>query len=790
MKTFNFFIIAMLAAILFSPNAVAQDQNGGLFANTTLGYQNSLSVQSLKILNYVAPGCDNSADFVYSVAFTYHEWGTPSGPEIHTFPSIPGGNGEKSFTVAITYDLRANTYVIRQTPIQWDLFINGVLCEDCMTDLTTLQGIGCGNMATQHITFTHQSGDSWVHQGVADIIIRPKLIATAYQCYYCTSYCPWPLDDECCGSETPDAGWVDYSTTTNGTPMEDQAPELRFRAVLPGVSFTDTIGTFDTPQVLTCILRDPPGDQSYGEWTETTEQCFGTTTYAGTGTESSQWAQAKVGIGGEFLGFEYNVYASGGVSASIENETTIGNEYLTCVETSQTYTTGDNGIADDLFIGSSLKYLYGMARTIFWEDCIAYYSDGFAMRPVSTNSTFALNESAIRNIKIPELEAEIEDLPILSDPWKDKMAQLSAWEQALDMNDQIKEEATGGSTAEFFSTTGAAQTNTITTTTSQTKFIDMKVRLNNGLEWEYGTSIGCCEVSEGGEFNIRTEYGSTATSSNVWTNTMSFKLGDDDDVTPGVTDNLVDQFYVQVMPDRVFGSYVFELLENSITSCPYEGGYQIEQPQLWVGNTGDSTMTIENIPVGESVDFPLIICNNSNRPVDYWLDVNDATNIHSAEIQAFGATLIGNDYDPVNVGAGACVNANLSFTQQSLDDLVHENIEIQLRGCDEPVIINSNVKISAYFGSGVGINEATSASGWFAVSPNPSNGIFRITPKGSGAAMTLFVTDMLGRTVITPVLASGAGNTEIDLGHVSSGMYILVAERDGARQSTRLIVER
>jgi hypothetical protein len=802
MKHYYRISIAFLAIILTIPSVQAQDHQEGLpLENLTMGYQNKIICTEFKVMNYIAPGCEFNEAFNYSIAFNFDAWGQPSSDNIINFPSLPGGHGPQTFTVRATYKIMANgtdpngSYgVVRQNPIAWDMYVNGELCVDCFVGLVDVAGnMGCNTFLTQDVTFTHTAGSAYDNGGVQQISLRPRQIALAYQCYQCLEYDFWPFDDDCI-SWIP-GGWVDYSTTTGGNPMENQAPEFRFNAVFVGVTFTEVVGQFDTPQVITCILRDPPGDKSYGEWTSTQSQCFGTSSFAGTGTNSSQWAEVQIGIGGDFLGFEYEVYASGGVSASIDNEMSTGYEYMTCIETTQSYTTSDDGAPEDLFIGSSVTYDYGMGRTIYWEDCVAYYKDAFAMRPVATSTEFALPESAILNIKIPELEEEIANLAPGGIAWTDRMNQLDVWQQAIDLNNEIKAEATGGTVKEFVSSNGAAAGEEWTTTTSQVKAIEMKVRLENGLSVEYGASIGGSGVSAGGEFNIRTEYGSTSTASNVWTNTMSYKLGDDDVVS--TSQGLVDEFYVKVMPDPVFGSYVFELIEfNSYTSCPYEGGQQIEQPQLWVGSENQEEMTISGVPIGTNATFPVLVHNDSQRQVTYRLSVPVGGNEDGAVVTYNGVNL-NNGTVPITLAAGATQTINVLLAQNTPGNLSFENVQLQLgSGCYANATANeiddeiepSIVELTAYFGT-VGINDINGANGWFSVSPNPSNGIFRLMPKSNSGQMTITVTDLQGRTVLNPILASGAGNTEIDLSHVATGMYLLVAERDGERQSTRLMVE-
>ncbi len=771
---------AFLAMVLSFASLSAQ-QIGDLVVNTTSEfpfanpdqpYGNRLNVWTFEILDdpSVSLGCDNQ--FKYSVNYLPEPYDNPSSADKAFWPTLPGGPGMKQFTARITYKVMAhpNQYRFMQDD-NFYVFINGVECTDCFTVAVWEAGeISCDEAITQLVTVHYPATDVYETDGIWDFALSPQLSTSAYDCN--TS---WDWDCLC------DA----YNGLTGYELHYDELPSIRFTAVMAGSSFTEQLGNFTTPENLTCILRDPPGDMSYSRWEQGTTQCFGSSFYSSTETEVSTWSSVKYGFGVPLL-FDAEIEGTLTTSTAESNSETY--EVQTCVDISTAYETNSGGIpADDLFIGSSINYAYGMATTVHREGCEIIKQQGLAIAPLTQVTEFAHRESHIRQTVIPQLEAVIDILTPGSIESDAKIAQLDVWNQSLAMNDEIKAEAAlyDLNPIENWSS-GTIKENTVTLSSSETRAIDMKVRLSAGLGIGYTLDLGWAEVAQNLQIDLRTEYGSTETNISETENTLFYSMQDNDDDQNGGN----DVFSVNIMKDNIFGTSVFVLNEEtSVTSCPYEGGVAVEQPQLWIGAEGQSTMVVENVPVGETADFPIILCNqNPTRTVDYLLTANSLTVNDNAIITAFSTDLNSNDQTQPYPPNSQCITGTLSLEQFYLDVLDYEDIEILFSsGCGDD--ISSSVLISAHFSNTDGVQELTGTNGWFAVSPNPSNGIFRLTAKGVQAPMTFTVTDLIGRTVLAPRMTGGSDNLEIDLSEFPSGMYILIAEKDGQRQTTRLMLE-
>jgi hypothetical protein len=774
-------LFATLAMLLNLTPCSSQDQVGTEELNITSGapfpgnpsapWGNGMAMYRFEILDssLVNIGCDSS--FKYSVAYRTSTVENPSSTDKSFWPTLPGGPGMQKFTARIQWKVWKSYYVYRFYEPDWDVYINGELCNECYTEVANESGVvNCPGIPTEIVTVHYPATDAYDTDGEWEFALRPHLTSA------------WNCNEECCNWTCTSYCQIGFDGNT--TIPDNVFPEIRFNAIMAGVSFTSVLGTFTTPQTLTCILRDPPGDASYSTWGASTSQCFGSTFFSSTETEESAYVKVKYGIGVPGV-FGAEIDAT--LSASMTETNSETYEVRTCVEAIQTTSTTATGPPDDLFIGNAILYNYGMASTITRDACVVTKTHGLAMAPLSQVSDFTYPESEIRGTIIPQIESVLGIFPPGSVEYENNLAQLDVWEQALAMNEEIKAEAQSANVPAELFVSGGSETYSLTTTTTESKIIDMKVRLSAGIEANLTADLpwgGGVEANA--QFNIRTEYGQSESSTIEYSNTSSYFMSDDDNGINGGNDN----FSVNILQDKVFGTFVFALDENvSKTSCPYEGGIPIEQPQLWVGSEGESSMTLNDVPVEEVAEFPIILCNdNPTRTVEYLLTVNNLSNGNNAILTALGNPLSGTAQQPIPIAPNSCQTATLVLQQLNTDLLNYDDIEIILTsGCGDSQI-RSSILISANFTEDVGINEMNSANAWFTVSPNPSSGIFYLNPKLNNSAMTITVTDLIGRTVLAPRIANATGNTAIDISNVTVGMYLLVAEINGERRSTRLVV--
>jgi len=568
--------------------------------------------------------------------------------------SLPAGTGDGTewFDVSFKASYLNMGYNSLSSP---QVFVDTAYCPNCFI---SEQSAEIGANYSSHTFRIGHYGNGWLKNGVKDFTLR---------------------------------------FSRNGSP--NPVLDIRFRVVLVGLAFTEVIGYYDAPSLPLFILRDPPGGASYSSLSTGTTTCFGQSHSVNAGTEENAWYKAKLGVAGEaglFVTTEFELYAEAGVDVTMSRSETNTYEYETCLEATSEFTTADNGTPDDLFIGSAVRYAYGMALWVERTECGHVHKWGsFASTPVEVLSSYHYNESYIIATVIPNLQQTIASMQPGTPAYAKAVDQLGVWQQALDLNAWIKQRADSAVTRSF-NGGNAGFTYTQQTTTDTSRAIEYTAALDEGLKAEFCFEAGGSGISAGGSMKMKTDYGNGQTSSNMTTNTMSYHLEDGD---------VFDNFSVEVSLDEVFGTYVFAMdSANSRTSCRYEGGYALDQPSLSVGTPGNTSMAMNEAPIGTAVNFPLVICNNSDTTRTYYLRFSAVTNAQGAVLQAFGNTLNSNDNGiPLELLGGQCITTNLSLTQPNVGVLDFPNINLYLYSlCDEeyPPYIRSYVTISAHYGAG------------------------------------------------------------------------------------------
>jgi hypothetical protein len=336
--------------------------------------------------------------------------------------------------------------------------------------------------------------------------------------------------------------------------------------------------TTQAPTLPTLILRDPPGDQSFAYLEENSTTCHGYGMSIGSTNSTEAWASVKLGASGSvgiIAETEYEVYAeiSGGLEIGMTR--TSAEEYELCYSTTTGYQTNpENGLVgdgDDVFIGTATNYAYGMYRTFFPPavPCsLPQIRNELILSPVGTTNTIVFTQDHILNNVIPGIQQNLAGLDPSSAAYETLSDQLEVWQQAVAINEELKAEAEFTTGTSFVG--GPALDESVSLTTSEIKSIEMNMYIDAFVAAEIGAEVNGTGASGGVRVRARTDQGSTSFSSNQNTNTVGYHLQDDD---------MTDSFSLDILTDKAFGTPVFVLDEQqSQSSCPYEGGFQIDQP--------------------------------------------------------------------------------------------------------------------------------------------------------------------------------------------------------------------
>ncbi|MCB9178820.1 MAG: T9SS type A sorting domain-containing protein [Flavobacteriales bacterium] len=644
-----------LALLLLATASGANAQSNQIGAPVNSA-ANGIYGSYLTIYGNAGPACGIN-NYRFTVAPTSQSWGTGHGA-VATYYSLPAGKGDQTFSVAFGYSA---DYAV-PTPT-YSVFIDGVYCSTCTAVVGSHSQDFFGNYQ-DYVTITHQAGDAW---------------------------------------SEPNDGIREFGLRMN--PPGFASTDIRFKAVMVGTVISERLGSYDAPALPLYVLHDPPGSDSYSKLTVANSGCTGMTNSVTTGDEASGYFKARVGVEGSFgfgVEIDYEIFVEAGVSLSASQSETSAFEYQTCVETSSEFNTPTSGTPDDMFILSGVRYDYGVGKVIERPTCGEVVKTAYlASVPISVNNSYHWTESYLRGTKLPQLQQQLTTLTPGTMVYEKAAEQISVYQQVLAMNDSIKANAPFVTNEDIVGGNSGID-HTYSRTTSITRKIDYKVNLEAGLSLEFGVKIGGSGVSGGAAIKMRTEYGSGQSSTNTTTNTVNYHLEDGDPF---------DYLNIIKGRDDVFGNFTFALDSSvSRTSCKYEGGYQLDQPSLSVGTPGNTSMTLNELTIGQPASFPIIVCNNSDIERSYYLKFDNLTNGGNAVLQVFGTTINGNDLGHfLQFQPGQCVTGTLTLTPTDQSIVDYDDISLYMYSrCEEdpqyptgyPPFIRSYATISAHYGTG------------------------------------------------------------------------------------------
>ena len=470
------------------------------------------------------------------------------------------------------------------------------------------------------------------------------------------------------------------------------------------------------PELPVTVLHAPPGDQSYTKFEINKTACQSVENSITEDLANSGNGSVKLGYKGS-VGFIAQV----DIEAFVEftGSGTEGNSSVkikndeTCISS----TTGFGatpGSGEDIFLCEGLDYNYAVYEQLFINPAANNYStytkSGLVMVPV--DGTKRLNLFTRTNI-IDQIELRRLDTLNTSLPLKqriDAKNQLNIWKQLITLNDANVANATipnpdyglinlnGG--APYLDRTTSVSTNQI-----NTLIVDHYIESNAGLQ----TVVNIGGSGFSGGYNLRTSksYGQTNTTTSSNTQIMTMHLEDDD---------AGDLLNINIYRDPMFGTPLFKLQAGSKTSCPYEGGYQRDQPRLEIIGSSQNSITIPNVTLGTPASFQVKLCNNNTTEArTYNLGFVSQTNLNDLLISAAGSS--GSQFGSFSVPANSCrvenydVNIARRFPASGVN---FSNLELEFYPACEPSIKSSiiaNVSFAAPPAAVVTTNNTAVCSG-------------------------------------------------------------------------------
>jgi hypothetical protein len=471
-----------------------------------------------------------------------------------------------------------------------------------------------------------------------------------------------------------------------------------------------------TPRVITqpmlpiTVLHAPPGDQSYCTFEASKTVCQTTETSISEGLSNSGNGSVKLGFKGS-IGFvatiDIEAYVELTGSGTEGNSTVKIKNNETCVTSTNSF--GVNaGLGEDVFLCAGQDFNYGIYEQLYFDPPSNYSSvakKGLVLVEAGPERLNLFTESNIlEQIETFKLDTSNTTLPL-----KQRIEaknQMKIWKKIIAMNEANVANAgivnpsfidpinfPGGAFRDRVTSVNTSETNTLV--------VDNYMEANAGLQAVL--NIGGSGISGGYNMQTTKSYGQTSSATNSNSTTISIHMQDDDADPDQGGPQVGDIFNINIYRDPMYGTPIFKLQNGTRTSCPYEGGIQIDKPNV---NHSGAEAALDSIDLVQPVValntaalFTLQICNESIYPRSYKLGMGQG-NLNGATIKA-GSNNITSDPYTESFAAGQCKNILVSVSRE-FDNLplFFPNLEFTLTpSCVEEGEISSSVFANVSFGT-------------------------------------------------------------------------------------------
>ncbi len=281
--------------------------------------------------------------------------------------------------------------------------------------------------------------------------------------------------------------------------------------------------------------------------------------------------------------------------------------------------------------------------------------------------------------------------PVKEDSADVYLNQIQVWQQVLDYNASLKDDAVPlPDFPENITLSGGTNIGREATISSKkTLSVGLNLFIDASVAISIGAKVGDFNEGEAGvKIFAKLDIGISSEISYEISNTIGFELADDDASPPG------DVFTIDVLGDPVYGTPVFKLLGGK-SSCPWEQG---TMPREGVGLTMN-TFELSNIPPEIPASFDLYLYNLSQNDEtrSYLLSLVQGSNPDGAIISVGGAVLGDDELQftmPPNRDDPQ--KATLRVKREIGSAFDYENLQVHLYSpCDDQ--IDTTVSFSVHF---------------------------------------------------------------------------------------------
>lgn len=579
----------------------------------------------------------------------------------------------------------------------------------------------------------------------------------------------------------------------NGTPISNTYLQIPFQVAGIVDHEVPILGYTTEPKIPYLVLHDPPGDLSTSSFSQSKTICRDFENTYSTDQSHEVHAKFKLGIAGSVgliasANFEFSVEFGVGLTAGDLAVKT--NNQGTCVSLTEGFMTSDLDPnieeGSDIFIGYGYDMNYGKYRVVDFipDSCKAVTRERlvYAIKGSGQNAyrQFVLTEGGIRN-DIAFQKSLMDDVNLDQRTRANALYQYNAWNQVLIANDSIIANAAEpiGQPLVFSGGVQKDWSDAISVTQSSSLNTEHYLAATAGLETvlEFAGN----GLSFGYNFNTEKRYGATQTVAGDTSTVLSYVLKDDDNG---------DFFIVDVLRDGRFGTPLFRVADGTKSSCPYEGGYQRDQPNLKINGQTENSIELHNVPIGDVGLFKVDLCNESNEDRTYIVSLGGG-NPGGATVRLGGNNIGESPYTTPSVPAGGCLEDYVLTVAMNPGVFEYPNLEIVLSpSCDGAV--SSSIFASVYFGTTAVIDE-TSPVKQLNVYPNPTSGEVNVAFMMEQPADIHFeLFDMVGnRSLLTAEenYSAGEQHRTFNVDGLPSGIYQLAIKTNQSVISRKVIVQ-
>lgn len=453
------------------------------------------------------------------------------------------------------------------------------------------------------------------------------------------------------------------------------------------------LGTFKVPAVPQLILHNPPGDGSTVTFQTNQEACRNISETINNESSNAGTLDVTLGIAGQagmFITapFEFSATISAGGGGGSTSVRSNGRQnclsILNAISTTAGAAPANEG---SIYMGYSSTKAFGVYPYVKVSSTLplTVKKDSilmFGLVPGSATPFYMTKQQIINDIQTLQTVA---NTSLIAKTKQEALNQIKVWRQVLkkdSANIANPNNVVLRAPFDLYGYVGPTIAASTTVSISTSDFYETSQFIEASVGASFVLMFGGSGVEGGYEFKTKQTFGQSISNTTNSATTIAYSLYDND-----AGDNL----NIKIVKDPTYGTPIFILNPaQSKTSCPYEGGYQRDQPLIQIVGTAQNNTTIQNVSLGTPASFQIKLCNNSNDDRTYNLGFVSQSNTSDLLISAAGSS--GSSFGSFTVPRNSCrvENYDVNISRRfPTSDVNFSNLEFEFYSSCEPTIRSS-----------------------------------------------------------------------------------------------------